>query len=75
MGKLMSKATVGAIYAIKQNEGSSNYEKLAKFMSKYTDTPIEHYNRENLTIVMSTIFAELLDHVKHPGAVFFDYFR
>lgn len=71
----MSKRTIGAIYSIKQNEGATNYEKLAKFMSKYTDTPIEHYNSNNLTTIMSQVFAELFDYVKYPSGLFFEYFR
>jgi hypothetical protein len=71
----MNKSTVGAIYAIKNGEGNSYKERLAKFMSSYTDTPIEYYNDDNLSSIMSSIFAKLLDHVEYPSTVFIEYYR
>lgn len=71
---LMSKKTVGIIYAIKRGN-SSRLQNVISFMSQFTNTPPEHYNIENLTIIVKQAFMELLDHVEHPSALFSEFFR
>lgn len=74
MEKLLSEMSIGIIYAVKVGRGDTYREKVANFMSKYTNTPVEHYNRWVLDRIMVNVFSELLDCVEHPSSVFRDYY-
>lgn len=74
MGKLLSEMSIGIIYAAKVGRGDTYREKVANFMSKYTNTPVEHYNRWALDRIMTNAFSELLDCANHPGNIFRDYY-
>ena len=66
--------SIGVIYAAKIGKGNTYREKVANFMSKYTDTPVNHYGKYELDRIMVNAFSELLNCAEHPGAIFYEYF-
>lgn len=74
MEQLLSEMSIGIIYAVKAGRGDTYREKVINFMSKYTNTPVEHYNRWALDRIIVNTFSELLDCVEHPSSVFHDYY-
>ena len=71
--KLMDKMNCGVIYAVKLNPKGDRYESIASFMSKYTDTPIEHYNKSILETRLICAIANLIENMEHPCEVWFEY--
>lgn len=74
MEQLLSEMSIGVIYAAKIGKGNTYREKVANFMSKYTDTPVNYYGKYELDRIMVNAFAELLNCAEHPGAIFYEYF-
>ena len=71
----MDKMTCGIIYVVKMNLEGDRYKSIANFMSKYTNTPIEHYTNSLLETILSNAVAGLLDDLKHPSSFWFNYCR
>ena len=71
----MDKMNCGIIYAVKLNLDGDRYKSIATFMSKYTDTPIEHYTNSILETILSNAIADLLENLKHPSSFWFSYWR
>lgn len=69
----MEKMYVGIIYTIKQ-KGYSR-EEIAKFMHKYTDTPLEYYTDSLIDHIVETTFIEAIRDNEHPVSIVRDYFQ
>lgn len=65
----------GIIYAVKLNLEGDRYKSIATFMSKYTDTPIQHYTNTILETILSNAIADLLEDLQHPSSFWFNYWR
>ena len=73
--QLMSKMSCGIIYSVKRIKGATNYDKISHFLSKYTDTPIEHYNLEIIQNALIRAIGELLNCMQYPSSFWADYNR
>lgn len=73
--KLMEKINCGVIYAAKMNQKGDHYQSIASFMSKYTDTPIEHYTKQIITTRLICALGDLMEHMDHPCGVWFEFWH
>ena len=72
---LMDKMNCGVIYAVKLNPKGDHYQSIAAFMSKYTDTPIDHYNKSIITTRLVCALADLIENMEHPCGIWFEFWH
>lgn len=72
---LMDKMNCGVIYAVKLNNKGNWYDSIASFMSKYTNTPVEHYTKSILETRLVCAIADLIENMEHPCGVWFEYWH
>ena len=71
--KLMNKMNCGIIYAVKLNKENDKYKSIATFMSKYTNTPIEHYTTNILENILINAVSDLLNNMEYPSSFWHEY--
>lgn len=62
----MEKSTLGTIYALKQGEGTYD-ERVAKYWSEYTGTPIKRYDNFALTEIAQDVFCDYIKTADMPN--------
>lgn len=68
----MEKLYIGVIYTLKQKGYSQ--EEVAKFLHKFTDTPIEYYTPEILMTVLQNTMLAAIQENSHPASIVREYF-